>query len=267
MRDAGMALEAKPFQMGLRIEHPQSLVARSQYGGWYEHKSLPQAEYRLTCRAGAKGARAVHSFCMCPGGSIIPAVSEAGGLCLNGMSEHKRDSGLANSALVVGVMPEDYAFAAKHPDDALAGMAFQRIWEKAAFEAGGSDYTAPAQKIGDFINKHESEGKIESSYPLGARGANLRATLPDFVGNSIATALEIFERKIGGFSKAPAVLLGVETRASSPVRIVRDPESRTSPSSPHIYPVGEGAGYAGGILSAAVDGIRSAEAIIERYKK
>ncbi len=267
LRDAGLALEPKTFQMGLRIEHPQSLIARSQYGAWHEHKDLPQAEYRLTCRAGAKGLRAVHSFCMCPGGRVIPAVSEAGGLCLNGMSEYKRDSGYANSALVVAVTPQDYAFAARHPDDALAGLAFQRIWERAAFKAGGSDYTAPAQKVGDFLNRRESEGRIECSYPLGARGANLHEILPEFVGDSIAAALAVFERKIGGFSKAPAVLLGVETRVSSPVRIVRDPESRTSPTSPHLYPVGEGAGYAGGIMSAAVDGVRSAEAIVARYKK
>ncbi len=256
----GIALEAKPFQMGLRIEHPQSLIDKNQYGRYSGCPRLPQADYKLVCKGGG-ALRSVHTFCMCPGGTVMPSVSEPGRLCINGMSEYARDTGLANSALVVTVTPQDYSRGG-----ALDGIAFQRRWEEAAFRQGGGDYTAPAQRIEDFLIGRKSSGRIECSYPLGTVPSDIRKVLPNFVANSIRGALKHFNGRIRGFTAPPAVLLGVEARASSPVRIPRDAQTRRSPSTPSLYPVGEGAGYAGGIMSAAIDGMKSAETLIARFK-
>ncbi len=260
LAECGIALEAKPFQMGLRIEHPQSLINKNQYGRYSGHPKLPQADYKLVCKASGE-LRSVLTFCMCPGGTIMPSVSEPGRLCLSGMSAYARDSGLANSALVVTVTPQDFSSGGP-----LDGIAFQRRWEEAAFKQGGGDYSAPAQRVDEFLIGRKSSGKIESSYPLGTVPSDMRKVLPTFVANSIRGAIKHFNGRIRDFKAPPAVLLGVEARASSPVRILRDEQTRRSPSALSLYPVGEGAGYAGGIMSAAIDGMKSAEAVIARFK-
>jgi uncharacterized FAD-dependent dehydrogenase len=254
----GVALEPKPFQFGVRIEHPQELINRGQYGDWAGHQRIPPATYQLVSKP-RDGQRAVFSFCMCPGGSVIPAVSEPGLLSTNGMSCWARDSGMANSALVATVQTTDFGAS-----DPLAGVRFQRYWEKQAYEAGGSDYTCPAQWARDFLAGRVSPRSIRSSYPLGVRPQNLSALLPPFVAAAIARALPEFHRRIPGFAGPEAVLLGPEARASSPIRIVRSPSTLESVTASGLYPAGEGAGYAGGIMSAALDGLRCAEAVLKK---
>ncbi|ADY54850.1 FAD-dependent pyridine nucleotide-disulfide oxidoreductase [Syntrophobotulus glycolicus DSM 8271] len=254
---AGVMIERKPFAIGLRIEHDQSFINWSQYG-MESHPRLGAAEYQLTYKDSSTG-RGAYSFCMCPGGRVIASSSEEFGVVTNGMSEWARDSGVANSAIVVTVRPED--FSSEHP---LAGVEFQRSWEHRAFLLGGESYRAPAQNTMDFINNKltgELSGKY--TYAPGVVPANLRQTLPPEIGEVLARSFLDFDRKIKGFLK-DSVLTGVETRTSAPVRILRD-ETGQSPSAKGLFPAGEGAGYAGGIMSSAVDGLRMAEKLISMY--
>ncbi len=248
-------MEQKPFAMGVRIEHKRSMIDKSQYGAFAGHKNLGAADYKISTTP--DGGRGVYSFCMCPGGVVVPASSEEGLLAVNGMSEYARDAQNSNAALLVGVSPED--FGSSHP---LAGIELQRKTEKAAFDIG-KGYKAPIQLAGDLMNNRASRniGSVEPSYLPGVEPCDLRECLPDFIIESIRLALPQFGRMIEGYDSYDAVLTGVESRSSSPVRIKRDPETLQCNIS-GIYPCGEGAGYAGGIVSAAVDGIKCAEKII-----
>lgn len=260
LAEEGITLEKKPFAVGVRIEHRQSDISRAQYGE--AAKMLPPADYMLTYTT--KAGRGVYTFCMCPGGYVVAAASEEGRLVVNGMSEYARDSQNANSALLVQVGPEDFP-----SDNVLAGVEFQRRIEEKAFKAGGGDYSAPIQRLGDFMEGRvsEKEGEVHHSYRPGTRFADLNDVLPEFVCDSIKEAIPSLGRKLSGFDSPDAIMTGAETRSSSPVRIVRD-ESGQSVSLKGLYPTGEGAGYAGGIVSAAVDGVRQAENIIkERINK
>ncbi len=255
VRDAGATLSRKPFAIGARIEHRQKMINRAQYGAAAEHPALGAADYKLAVHL--PGGRSVYTFCMCPGGQVVAAASEDGGVVVNGMSLYARDGENANSALLVNVLPEDFG-----GDDPLAGVAFQRRWERAAFEAGGGDWRAPAQKVGDFLAKRPSEGpgSVRPSYRPGVKWGSLDGCLPGFVTESLREALPLLDKKLHGFSHPDAVLTGVETRSSSPVRIERDEDCQSNLRG--LYPCGEGAGYAGGIMSAAVDGMRCAEAVL-----
>ncbi|TAN48187.1 MAG: NAD(P)/FAD-dependent oxidoreductase [Methylococcaceae bacterium] len=250
----GVYLEAKPFSVGFRIEHPQSLIDRCRFGAHAGNPQLGAADYKLVHHC-ANG-RSVYSFCMCPGGTVVAAASEPGGVVTNGMSQYSRNERNANSGIVVGVTPADY------PGHPLAGIAFQRCWEERAFQLGGADYRAPAQRVGDFLAGVPSQGlgSVTPSYTPGVRPTDLSGCLPDYAIAAIREALPMFDRQIKGFAMPDAVLTGVETRTSSPVRIQRG-EDFQSLGLRGLYPAGEGAGYAGGILSAAVDGIKAAEAM------
>ena len=253
---AGVFMEQKAFSIGARIEHKQVMVNRSQYGAAAGHPALGAADYKLSCHL--PDGRAAYTFCMCPGGQVVAAASEEGGTVVNGMSLFARDGENANSALLVSVGPGDYG-----GDDPLAGVRFQRKWEQAAYAIGG--YRAPAQLVGDFLAGKPStaQGSVKPSYRPGVTWTDLSACLPDYVAQDMRAAIGIFDRKLRGFADPQAVLTGVETRSSSPVRITRG-ENLHSLNIPGLYPCGEGAGYAGGILSAAVDGIRCAEALLRR---
>jgi uncharacterized protein len=257
----GVRMVAKPFAIGVRIEHHQDAINAAQYGKFAGHKALGPADYLLSFRSQTTG-RPAYSFCMCPGGMVVAAASEPGMLVVNGMSEYKRNQHNANSALVVAVTPED--FAATNP---LGGVEFQRMWEKHAFAAGGGGYNAPAQMLGDFIEarKPHDFGKIKPSYLPGVRPAELANCLPGYVVSTLKEALAVFGRRIKGFDDRQAVLTGVETRTSAPLRIVRNQDMQ-SENTQNLYPAGEGAGYAGGIVSSAVDGIKSAEQIMRRFR-
>ena len=250
----GVAMRAKPFSIGVRIEHPQSLIDRARFGAQAGHSLLGAADYRLVHHA-ANG-RAAYSFCMCPGGTVVAAASEPGRLVTNGMSQYSRNERNANAGIVVAVTPDDY------PGDALAGIAFQRRWEEAAFQAGGGTYAAPAQRVADFLAGRPSVtlGTVTPSYRPGVRPADLATCLPDYATAAIREALPAFDRQIPGFAMEDAVMTGVETRTSSPVRMLRRRDGRSVNVS-GLYPSGEGAGHAGGILSAGIDGIRAAEAV------
>ncbi|MFZ5944349.1 MAG: NAD(P)/FAD-dependent oxidoreductase [Bacillota bacterium] len=258
--DRNVQLTTKAFAIGVRIEHPQEMINREQYGDFSEHESLGAADYKLTCHAST--GRAAYSFCMCPGGVVVAAASEEDGVVTNGMSYFARDAENANSALLVGVGPAD--FDSNHP---LAGIEFQRKWERLACELAGRDFSAPVQVLGDFLADIPSTslGDVKSSYKPGIKFVELKKCLPPYVIDTLKEALPYFAKKIKGFDRADAVLTGVETRSSSPVRIIRD-ENFEANSFPGLYPCGEGAGYAGGIVSAAVDGIMVAEAIALKYK-
>ena len=251
----GIAIEAKPFSIGFRVEHPQSLIDRARFGQSY--KELGAAEYRLVHHA-ANG-RDVYSFCMCPGGTVVAAASEGGRVVTNGMSQYSRNERNANAGIVVGINPADYE---RHGTGALAGIALQRHWEAQAFVAGGSDYRAPAQLVGDFLKSRASPalGSVAPSYRPGVTPTDLSTCLPDYAIAAIREALAAFGQQIKGFDMHDAVLTGVETRTSSPVRIPRG-EDYQSTNLRGLFPAGEGAGYAGGILSAGVDGIKVAEAV------
>ena len=255
----GVFMEAKPFSIGFRIEHPQSLVDSARFGPQAGHPLLGAADYKLVhhCRNG----RSVYSFCMCPGGTVVAAASEPGRVVTNGMSQYSRNERNANSAIVVGITPEDYAPYAPEAGP-LAGIALQRHWEARAFELGGGTYDAPAQRVGDFLAGRPSEalGSVLPSYTPGIRLSDLGDSLPGYAIEAIREALPAFARQIRGFAMDDALLTGVETRTSSPVRVKRG-EDCQSINTRGLYPAGEGAGYAGGILSAAVDGIRVAEAL------
>jgi uncharacterized protein len=250
----GVYIEAKPFSIGFRIEHPQSLIDRCRFGAQAGNPLLGAADYKLVhhCRNG----RSVYSFCMCPGGTVVAAASEPGGVVTNGMSQYSRDERNANSSIVVEITPEDY------PGGPLAGIDFQRHWEKRAFELGGGNYEAPGQLVGDFLAGRPSKefGSVLPSYKPGVRLGDLSTCLPDYAIEAIREALPAFDKTIRGFAMNDAVLTGVETRTSSPIRIKRN-EDFQSLNTEGLYPAGEGAGYAGGILSAAVDGIKVAETV------
>jgi len=253
----GVHLEAKPFSIGVRIEHPQSLIDRARFGRNAGNPLLGAADYKLVHHC-ANG-RSAYSFCMCPGGTVVAATSERGRVVTNGMSQYSRNERNANSALVVGVTPADFPGNEGNP---LAGIAFQRHWESLAFEAGGGNYNAPAQRVGDFLAGRPSTalGPVLPSYTPGVHPADLATCLPDYVVAALRESLPAFGREIAGFAMDDALLTGVETRTSSPIRITRD-ENFESLNTRGLYPAGEGAGYAGGILSAAVDGIKVAEAV------
>ena len=242
----------KPFSIGFRIEHPQSLIDRARFGK--SIKELGAADYKLVHHA--SNGRSVYSFCMCPGGTVVAATSEEGRVATNGMSQYSRNERNANAGIVVGITPADY------PEHVLAGIDLQRKWEARAFEAGGSTYAAPAQLVGDFIAGRPSTalGSVVPSYRPGVTPTDLSTCLPDYAIEAIREALPAFGRQIPGFDMADAVLTGVETRTSSPIRIRRK-ETFQSVNTIGLYPAGEGAGFAGGILSAAVDGIKVAEAV------
>jgi uncharacterized FAD-dependent dehydrogenase len=252
----GIYIEAKPFSIGFRIEHPQSLIDAARYGKNAGNPLLGAADYRLVHHA--SNGRSVYSFCMCPGGTVVAATSEAGRVVTNGMSQYSRNERNANSGIVVGITPEQ-----DFPGDALAGMELQRRWESRAFELGGKNYQAPGQLVGDFIaGKPSSQfGAVLPSYTPGVHLTDLSTALPDYAIAAIREALPAFAKQITGFDLADAVLTGVETRTSSPIRIKRNGDDYQSTNTTGLYPTGEGAGYAGGILSAAVDGIEVAEAV------
>ena len=252
--DRGVYVEAKPFSVGFRVEHPQALIDECRFGEQAGHELLGAADYKLVHHC-ANG-RAVYSFCMCPGGKVVAAASEPGRLVTNGMSEYARNESNANSAIVVGITPEDY------PGNPLAGIALQRELEERAFELGGRDYKAPGQLIGDFLAGQASTelGSVTPSYTPGVRLCDLGTSLPDFAIEALKEAIPAFEKQIRGFAMNDAILTGVETRTSSPIRIKRN-DSFQSLNTLGLFPAGEGAGYAGGILSAGIDGIRVAEAV------
>ncbi|WP_300276966.1 NAD(P)/FAD-dependent oxidoreductase [Peptacetobacter sp.] len=257
----GVTIIPKPFAIGARIEHPQEMINKSQYGKYYNHPRLGAADYRLIEHT--SNGRTAYTFCMCPGGSVIASTSEENEVVTNGMSEHSRDKENANSALLVNISPEDF-----ESDNPLAGIEFQRKYEKLAFKLGGENYSAPAQLVGDFINNKESKnlGKVIPSYKPGIKLTSLDECLPKFVTETMKEGIIKLGSKLEGFDMYDAVLTGVETRSSAPIRIVRNEETLESMNISNLYPCGEGAGYAGGIVTAAVDGIKCAEKIIEKYK-
>lgn len=256
----GVAMEAKPFAIGVRIEHPQDLIDRAQYGGLAGHARLGAADYALVFHDKVNG-RTAYSFCMCPGGLVVAAASEPGGVVTNGMSHYRRATGIANSALVVNVDPADFG------NGVLAGIEFQRHYERLAYEAGGRNYAAPVQTVGDLLAGKSGSASylVKPSYQPGIRPVDLRTCLPDFVAGTLARALPDFGRKMKGFDHPQAVMTGVETRTSAPVRIIRGPDFM-SINTQGLYPIGEGAGYAGGIMSAALDGLNAALAVMKEYK-
>lgn len=252
---AGVHVEAKPFSLGVRIEHPQGWIDRARFGVDAGHPILGAAEYHISHHC--SNGRTVYSFCMCPGGTVVAATSEEGRVATNGMSQYSRNERNANSGLVVAIDP-----ARDYPGDPLAGLALQRHWEERAFVAGGGTYAAPAQRLGDFLAGRPSTtlGAVVPSYKPGVRPADLAECLPDFAVAAMREALPVFGRQIRGYDHPDVVMTGVETRTSSPVRLTRG-EDLQSLNTAGLFPAGEGAGYAGGILSAAVDGIRVAEAL------
>lgn len=253
-RVSGVAVERKAMAVGVRIEHPQPVIDRMQYGAQAQHPALPAAFYELKAIGGDRG---VYSFCMCPGGWIVPAATEEDGVVVNGMSLSRRDSPFANSGLVVEVRAEDFGGS-----DALAGVAFQRRIEQAAARAGGGKFRVPAERLVDFLAARPTRGLPRSSYRPGLVDASLAEVFPAFLTEALRSGLSQMTRRWPGFLHPDAVLVGVESRTSAPVRIPRDPVSLQSPTVAGVYPVGEGAGYAGGIISAALDGVRVADAIL-----
>ena len=255
-----LRMEQKPFSMGMRVEHLQTWINEAQFGETFaHHPRLGAAEYKLVHHC--ENGRTVYSFCMCPGGYVIASASEDGRIVTNGMSEHARDGENANSAILVNVGPED--FEGDHP---LAGMYLQRQFEETAFKLGGSNYKAPVQRLGDFLeNKATTElGIVKSTYTPGVTLSNLKAEMPSFMGEAIDEAMQAFGKKIKHFDHPDALFTGFETRSSSPIRLPRNESYESNVKG--IYPAGEGAGYAGGISSAAVDGIQIAEVIVQNYK-
>src|SRR5450830_393435 len=261
--ERGVYIEAKPFSIGFRVEHPQSLIDAARFGPNAGNKILGAADYKLVHHA-ANG-RSVYSFCMCPGGTVVAAASEPGRVVTNGMSQYSRNERNANSAIVVGITPEDY------PGHPLAGIDFQRRLEEIAYQLGGENYNAPGQLIGDFIKGQSSSefGDVIPSYKPGVTLVDLAKALPEFAITAIREAIPEFDKKIRGFAMKDGILTGIETRTSSPIRIKRSDTNLQSLNTKGLYPAGEGAGYAGGILSAGVDGIKVAEAValdIEKKK-
>ena len=256
--DRGVEMKQKAFSIGLRIEHPQEIIDKVQYGNFAGYPGLGAAEYKLSYHS--RSGRSAYTFCMCPGGYVVAAASEENHVVTNGMSKYKRNGKNANSAILVGVTPADYPD--QHP---LAGIEFQRKWEWLAYEAGGASYKAPAQLTGDFLENQQSTGRgsVEPTYKPGVVFTQLKDCLPIYVTETLKEAIKDFDKKISGFAMPDSILTGVETRSSSPVRITRDSNYLSNING--LYPVGEGAGYAGGIMSSAVDGIKVAERIMEKF--
>ncbi len=251
-------LQPKGFAVGIRVEHPVELINAIQYGESWEKMNLPAAEYRVTWK-NPKTGRGVYTFCMCPGGEIVNSSSEQGMLCINGMSYSQRNGNYSNAAVVVTVHPSDFG------DEPLAGLEFQRVLESAAFQLPGGNFTAPGQTVTDFVNKRKTHGTITATYSPAVAGVDMTSILPEWLYNEIAEGMVQFGHKMRGYYSKAGVCVGVETRTSSPVRIARD-ELYQSLSCRGLMPVGEGAGYAGGIVSSAVDGIRAAKKIIAYYE-
>ena len=262
LQQSGVRMEAKAFAVGLRVEHRRQDIDAAQYREYAGRPELGAADYKLTHQTAA--GRGVYTFCMCPGGYVIAAASEAGGLVTNGMSNFARDGVNSNSAVLVTVTPEDY-MPGREAYGALAGVAYQRKLEQDAYRLGGSRWAAPVQRLEDFVKNRPSTGwgRIQPSYTGQVQPANLRSILPMPIGEALAEGLLAFDAKLEGFSCPDALLTGVESRSSSPVRICRDEERLQAPGFGGLYPMGEGAGYAGGIMSAAMDGLRCAEAYME----
>jgi uncharacterized FAD-dependent dehydrogenase len=258
LHDEGIYIKAKPFSVGFRIEHEQSVIDEARFGKNAGNEILGAADYKLVHHA--NNGRSVYSFCMCPGGTVVAAASEEGRLVTNGMSQYSRHERNANSAIVVGIEPKDFG---AEGENILAGIEFQRKLEEKAFLMGGENYDAPVQLVGDFLagRKSGEHGSVTPSYKPGVTYCDLSESLPDYAINAIREALPAFERKIKGFSMNEATLTAVETRTSSPIQITRDRETLQSLNAKGLYPAGEGAGYAGGILSAGIDGIKIAEAM------
>jgi uncharacterized FAD-dependent dehydrogenase len=256
LASSGIRMEAKPFAMGLRVEHPQELINSIQYGKWSGHPHLPPAEYFVTAAIPHLN-RSVYTFCMCPGGAVIGCSAFPGYVLTNGMSNYQRDGKFANSAVVVNVRVDDFS----PRGEPLAGLEFRGKWEKKAFLAGGGNYCAPAQKLIDFLEKKSANSVGQTSFRPGVKASSLQGTIPDFVADALRSGIYGFNKKMPGFITTEAHLIGVETRTSSPVRICRknDGQSETVAG---IYPCGEGSGYAGGIISSALDGIKAAQHLI-----
>ncbi|HHT07444.1 MAG: NAD(P)/FAD-dependent oxidoreductase [Christensenellales bacterium] len=252
----GMRIIPKPFSIGVRVEHAQAFINTAQYGTAFDHALLPVAEYHLAHRL--TSGRGAYTFCMCPGGRVMPAASENGGVCVNGMSNYRRDGTNANAAILVEVRPADYL----RDQNPLSGFAWQRQYEQLAYQLGSGDYRAPYQLVGDFLQDQLSTGfgKVQPSYKPGVHPAMLKDCLPHFAAEGIKEALLAFDKKLRGFAAYDAVLTGVETRSSCPVQAIRD--ERHMSNIQGVFPAGEGAGQAGGIMSAAVDGLRTAEALV-----
>jgi hypothetical protein len=266
LHQRGVYVEAKPFSIGFRVEHPQGMIDRARWGPYLSpvgYELLGAADYKIVHHA--SNGRSVYSFCMCPGGTVVAATSEEGRVVTNGMSQYSRNERNANAGIVCGIDPRDYAeFAPDYaPDDPLRGIGFQRFWESRAFELGGGTYEAPGQLVGDFVASRASTtfGEVLPSYKPGVHLTDLATSLPPYAIAAIREAFPAFDKQIKGFCRHDAVLTGVETRTSSPIRIKRHDDSLQSLNTQGLFPAGEGAGYAGGILSAAVDGIRVAEAV------
>jgi len=255
LHERGVYVEAKPFSIGFRIEHPQSIIDQARFGPNAGNEILGAADYKLVHHA--KNGRSVYSFCMCPGGTVVAATSEPGRVVTNGMSQYSRNERNANSAIVVGITPADY------PGNPLAGIDLQRQLETRAYEMGGANYNAPGQLVGDFLSKKASTelGNVIPSYKPGITLCDLAPALPEYAIEAIREAIPAFDKQIKGFAMRDAIITGVETRTSSPIRIKRNDDNLQSLNTKGLYPAGEGAGYAGGILSAAVDGIKVAEAV------
>lgn len=259
----GVALETKPFQLGVRIEHPQALVDRWQFGDACGHVRLPPADYHLVAKGAAGAHGDVFSFCMCPGGTILPTNEAPGEIATNGASRSKRGGPFANAGLVVTVDPR--AVCPQAATNPLAGLEYQEELERAAFDLTGATYEVPAQRAADFLAGRVSDGALRTSYPLGGRWVDLRRLLPPYLATAIQAGVAQLDRRLPGFGGVDAIITAPETRASGPVRMPRNHETRESVSTRNLYPLGEGAGYAGGIISAGIDGLKSAEALIARY--
>lgn len=259
LNELDFEIEQKPFSIGVRIEHEQEYINRIQYGEAAGNPALGAADYKLVSHLDS--GRTVYSFCMCPGGEVVAASSEEGGLCVNGMSRQARDGANANAALLCNVLTADFPDAG----NPLSGIELQRAWERAAYDLGGSDWRAPAQRLGAFLKSGKpARTWPEPTYPLGVTETDIARCLPGFAAEALREALPALDASMHGFADAGALLTGVEARSSSPVRVVRDDVTRMATRAPGVYPCGEGAGYAGGIMSAAIDGMRTASAIIAR---
>ncbi len=254
----GVEMVAKPFQLGVRIEHPQSLVDRWQYGKYAGHDRLPPAHYQAVAKKAGGSSCDLFTFCMCPGGVILPSNEAPHLIVTNGASRASRSGPFANSGLVITIAPEEFDC------DPLRGLAYQQKWESLAFEATGRSYAVPAQRAKDYMRGQMSDGRLETSYPLGGQWADIGRLLPQHFAKSLARGLRMLDERMPGFAGDDATITAPETRASAPVRTVRDSQTRQSRSIKGLYPMGEGAGYAGGIISAAIDGLKTADQIIRR---
>jgi uncharacterized protein len=259
LAEAGVALAVKPFQVGVRVEHPQDTIDRWQYGPSAGHPRLGAASYQVVAKGAGGSHGDVFSFCMCPGGQIVPCNESANLVAVNGASRSKRGGGMGNTGLVLTLTTDDVG------TDPLRVLAMLEDWERRAFQAGGGDYAVPIQRASDLVSGRVSEGQIATTYPLGGRWCDLRGILPGFLTDALSDALQMLDRRMPGFAGSDALLAAPETRASCPIRILRDKQTRASVSAGNLYPIGEGAGYAGGIMSSAVDGLRTAEVVMARF--